>query len=81
VSVTVANTGAFQRLIDEPGFLRRLNGMTPQEGLRTITLEQLPPCYTAVIVPTDAAEPQVRAWHMAEDGIGAFVSPTNDNCR
>ena len=81
VSVTVANTGAFQRLIDEPGFLRRLNGITPQEGLRAIPLEQLPPCYTAVIVPTDAAETQVRAWHMTEDEVGTFVSPTDEKCR
>jgi UDP-2,3-diacylglucosamine pyrophosphatase LpxH len=81
LKVTVANTGAFQRLLDEPGFLRRLNGMTPQEGLRTLRLEQLPPCYTAIIVPTDGAEPQVRAWYMPEDGGGVFVPPNAAICR
>jgi UDP-2,3-diacylglucosamine pyrophosphatase LpxH len=80
-SVTVANTGAFQRLIDEPGFLRRLNGRPPGEGLRTIALEQLAPCYTAVTISTSGAQPQVRAWHMPEDGAGVFVLPSDARCR
>jgi hypothetical protein len=49
VEVTVANTGAFQRLIGEAGFLKRLNGMSPQEGLRKLALEKLPPCYGAIL--------------------------------
>src|SRR5262249_9416651 len=65
--ITVANTGAFQRLIDEKGFLARLKGRSPQEGLRTIELDELPPCYTAVVIPADAVDPEVRAWYMEED--------------
>jgi UDP-2,3-diacylglucosamine pyrophosphatase LpxH len=58
VSVTVANTGAFQRLVDEQGFLQRLKGMSPQDGLRTMNLDQLAPCYTAVIIPMSSVAPK-----------------------
>jgi UDP-2,3-diacylglucosamine pyrophosphatase LpxH len=85
VTVTVANTGAFQRLIDEPGFLKRLNGRTPQEALRTMRLEELPPCYTAVVVsPVPAGQipaPKTQAWHMPENGSGIFVAPDDARCR
>ena len=85
ITVTVANTGAFQRLIDEPGFLKRLNGRTPQEALRTMTLEDLPPCYNAVIVPAVAEGaipvPKTQAWHMQENGVGDFVPPDDPRCR
>lgn len=85
ITVTVANTGAFQRLIDEPGFLKRLNGRTPQEALRAMTLEELPPCYTAVIAPAgvDGAipVPKTQAWLMPENGSGNFVAPDDLRCR
>ena len=55
VTVTVANTGAFQRLIDEAGFLKRLDGRAPQDALRSMSLEELPPCYTSVVVSASAA--------------------------
>jgi UDP-2,3-diacylglucosamine pyrophosphatase LpxH len=77
----VINTGAFQRLIDEPSFLARLNGISAQEGLRTIPLEQLPPCYNAVIIPTQGGKPNMRSWRMHEDGMGAFVSPNSAGCK
>jgi hypothetical protein len=83
-TITVANTAAFQRLIDEPGFLKRLNGRTPQEALRTMRLDELPPCYTAVIVPPAALGrnpiPTTRAWLMREDDAGAFVAPEDQRC-
>jgi hypothetical protein len=83
-TITIANTGAFQRLVDEAGFLKRLNGRTPQEALRTMTPEELPPCYTAVIVPAGAAGdipvPKTRAWHMPEDGTGSFTDPGDPRC-
>ena len=53
-TVSVANTSAFQCLLDEPGFLKRLNGRTPQDALRTMTLNELPACYSAVIVEAAA---------------------------
>lgn len=77
--VTVVNTGAFQRLIDEEHFLARLNGRSPQEGLRTMKLEELPACYTAVIVANGQSGPKVFAWHMDEHGAGEFVSA--DKCQ
>lgn len=85
VMVTVANTGAFQRLVDEPGFLKRLNGRTPQDALRSMSLDELPPCYTAVVVSA-AAEgqlpvPRTQAWHMAENGTGSFTTPDDPRCR
>ena len=76
VTVSVVNTGAFQRLVNEDGFLRRLAGRTPQEGLRTITPDELPACYTAVLVPPLAgslASPELVAWHMREDGASAIT--------
>jgi UDP-2,3-diacylglucosamine pyrophosphatase LpxH len=85
VSVAVANTGAFQRLIDEQGFLSRLNGRSPEEALRTMKLDELPPCYTAVIVPpADAGGipvPKALAWYMPENGVGSFIPVDDDRCR
>ncbi|MCK1511377.1 metallophosphoesterase [Bradyrhizobium sp. 190] len=81
ISITVANTGAFQRLIDEEGFLRVIGGTPPWEGLRTLRLEQLPPRYTAVIVADANSNPEVYAWHMPEDGIGALVTAEDGRCR
>lgn len=84
VAVTVANTGAFQRLIDEAAFLKRLNGRTPQEGLRTMNLDELPPCYTAVTVsavaPGQIPVPRMQAWYMPEDGAGVFTTPDDLRC-
>jgi UDP-2,3-diacylglucosamine pyrophosphatase LpxH len=84
VTISVANTGAFQRLIDEEGFLKRLNGRTPQEALRTMRLDELPPCYTTVIVPAATSGrnpiPKTRAWLMREDDSGVFVAPEDQRC-
>ena len=84
VRVTVANTGAFQRLIDEKGFLGRLNGRTPEEALRTMQLDELPACYTAIIVPAPPSGqvpvPKSRAWYMPENGSGVLTSPEDGRC-
>jgi UDP-2,3-diacylglucosamine pyrophosphatase LpxH len=81
LSVAVANTGAFQRLVDEPGFRRRLNGKSPEEGLRTMRLEQIAPCYGTITMSDENATPLVRAWHMPEDGVGEFVPPNDASCQ
>jgi UDP-2,3-diacylglucosamine pyrophosphatase LpxH len=83
IEITVANTGAFQRLIDEVGFMARLKKRTPVEALKTMDLAELPPCYTAVLVPgagenADLA-PEVKAWRMDENGQGGFVPA--DKCK
>lgn len=84
VRVTVANTGAFQRLINEKGFLGRLNGRTPEEALRTMQLDELPACYTAIIVPEPPSGqvpvPKSRAWYMPENGPGVLTSPEDGRC-
>jgi hypothetical protein len=72
----VANTGAFQRLIDEGGFLRRLPpGITPEEGLKRIPLERLPPCYTVVLI--DGSKSPSKTASMAYGGgrDGRIASP------
>jgi UDP-2,3-diacylglucosamine pyrophosphatase LpxH len=82
--VVVANTGAFQRLVTDEEFRKSLGTMSPQEGLRRIALEQLAPCYTAVLVPPiplgGSPRPQVLAWHMPENGTGELLSPTERKC-
>ena len=81
IKVNVANTGAFQRLIDEEIFRSRLNGKSPAEALRTMPLEQLTPCYGFITVANEDAEPVVRAWLMPEDGAGEFVFHADETCR
>lgn len=77
IEIKVANTGAFQRLIDEVAFKARLKRRTPVEGLRTMDLAELPPCYTAILVPAAGENadlaPEVKAWRMEENGQGSFV--------
>ncbi len=50
--ITVANTGAFQRVIGEAGFEKRVRdrNLKPGEALKTLTHDDLPPCYTFVVV-------------------------------
>jgi len=83
-AVTVLNSGAFQRLVDERGYLARVEalGLAPEEGLRRIALESLAPCYGAVVVRYDGGEPkaETRLWHMPEAGKGEFVSPGSRKC-
>ncbi|MGY8662869.1 metallophosphoesterase [Bradyrhizobium sp. UFLA05-109] len=80
-SVTIANTGAFQRLIDEEGFRSRLDGKSPQEALHTMRLEQLPACYGVITMSDESAAPKVRAWFMDEQGPGQFVLHSDRQCK
>jgi UDP-2,3-diacylglucosamine pyrophosphatase LpxH len=83
--VIIHNTGALQRTIDETGFLARVkkNSLSPNEALRKIKLEDLPPCYSAVLVtylPTGVAESKTWRWHQEEGGPGDMVEPGDDRC-
>ena len=82
--IVVANTGAFQRLIDEPQFRTRLKGRTPIEGLKGMDLAELPACYGAIQVKSAGKntdlKPEVRAWFMPEDQSGQFVSVVDEKC-
>jgi len=84
--VTVLNSGAFQRLIDERGYLTRVQALKPpsrpEEGLRRIPLETLAPCYGVVLVNYKDGIPkaETQLWHMPESGTGGFVSPGSSKC-
>jgi UDP-2,3-diacylglucosamine pyrophosphatase LpxH len=83
--VTVHNTGAFQRTTDEAGFLARAakNNLVPSEALRKIKLEDLPPCYSAVLVTySSSGVPASKTWrwHQEEGGPGALVEPGDNRC-
>jgi UDP-2,3-diacylglucosamine pyrophosphatase LpxH len=81
--VKVMNSGAFQRVIDEKGFLLRVNakGITPEEGLKKMTVEELPPCYTYIIA-APGGEPTVWNWVMEESSeSGSCLEPGNEACK
>ena len=85
VPFDVANTGAFQRLADDAKFTKKASEMhiTPAQALSRLTVEDLPPCYTAVLVRYNGADPvvSVKNWLMAEtDATGQFVDPTDCRC-
>ncbi|HZP87041.1 MAG TPA: metallophosphoesterase [Burkholderiales bacterium] len=80
----VTNTGAFQRLVDEPGFLERAKGFaSPQEALRRMRPEDLAPCYSAVLISYRNGAPAANTvlWHMPENGAGKLVGPGSAACR
>ena len=82
--VIVHNTGAFQRTIDEAGFLARLRGknLAASEALRAIKLEDLPPCYSTVLVTYRSGIPESMTWrwHMPENGNGSLIEPGDERC-
>ncbi len=83
--VTIANTGAFQRVVDEPAFLARAKAanLAPADALRRFDVEDLAACYTAVVVPMrdGLLEPVLVRWHMEESGSGEFVFATDALCQ
>ena len=83
--VIVHNTGAFQRTVDEAGFLARVTSrnLAPEDALRKIKLEDLPPCYSAVLVTyASSGVPASKTWlwHQEEGGTGALVEPGDIRC-
>jgi UDP-2,3-diacylglucosamine pyrophosphatase LpxH len=83
-SVTILNTGAFQRVVDEAGFLQRAKakGWSPAQALRQMSVEDLPPCYTAVFAVAAGGVPNAVTirWHQTEDGPGSFVGVGDPAC-
>jgi len=84
-TVTVVNTGASQRLIDDKGFLAiaQQKGVTPSQALRQLAPEDLPPCYGMVVVDHGAANvlARLRLWQMPEGGAqGMFREPGVAEC-
>ena len=82
-NVTVLNSGAFQRLIDEPGYMARADKEKPWKGLREIDIEKLPACYSAVFVQYGQNKPsaEVKLWQMEEDSTGHERSPGTSFCK
>ena len=84
ISVDVLNSGAFQRVVGEKGYLERVNkkGVTPAQGLRLLDLDDLPPCYSAVLMPeaSGGATPETLRWHMPPGTAGAFVPVGDPRC-
>lgn len=70
--VEVANTGAFQRLIDETTFkaLIHAQNLDPKVALRSVKLEQLPACYSYVVVTSMPPKMLVQAWQQEEGKAG-----------
>jgi hypothetical protein len=83
-TVTVLNSGAFQRLVDEEGYVSRSAAWErPSQGLGVLALEDLAPCYSAVVVERRGGRPHPRleAWHCPETGGGRRVAPGDPVCR
>jgi UDP-2,3-diacylglucosamine pyrophosphatase LpxH len=84
--VSILNTGAFQRQIDNNSFLNlaKNENMSPNEALRKLKLEKhLLPCYPTVMVEYKNNNPDVNTlfWHMSENGKGEFVGIDNKICK
>jgi UDP-2,3-diacylglucosamine pyrophosphatase LpxH len=79
--VMIANTGAFQRTIDETGFKALLasKGVSEDEALKKIALEDLPACYTFVAIAYGRME--TLRWFQTEIGPGHVVKATSAECR
>ncbi|QAY83355.1 hypothetical protein [Pseudomonas arsenicoxydans] len=84
-TVTVVNTGASQRPIDDKVFLAiaQQKGVTPSQALPQLAPEDLPPCYGMVVVDHGAANvlARLRLWQMPEGGAqGMFREPGVAEC-
>lgn len=85
--ITVLNSGAFQRLIDEEGYLKRVESMglgdQKHKGLSRIALDSLAPCYGTVIVQRyrGVLVPEMKMWHMPDGETGKLIDPTSKKCK
>jgi UDP-2,3-diacylglucosamine pyrophosphatase LpxH len=81
ISVDVLNSGAFQRIIDEKGYLKRVGSKNPAEELSKLKHDDLPPCYTAILMPAyeDSPHPETVRWHMPNT-TGEFVPVGDERC-
>ena len=81
--IQVANTGAFQRLIDEEQFKARLaaRNIQPAQALKSLTHDDMPACYTYVVV-THKDDPQMKTlrWYQPEGAAGVSVEVGDQRC-
>lgn len=83
-SVTVANTGAFQRVIDEKGFdiRRKDKELSYSNALRGITLDDLPACYTFVVIEDEGKPSKLWRWYQPEGAArGTRESVASAKCK
>ncbi len=85
--VTVFNSGAFQRVMDDENYRRRLKLAYPQvstsEGLKELDLNKdFRPCYTAVLGKLEGNKYNLRTkrWYMAEHEKGKFIDVGSPLC-
>jgi len=82
--VTVLNTGAFQRLVDEETFLAIAKSKypTPEDALKKMSVNDLPYCYSVALIKYKSGIPRasVEMWQQSEEGAGGLVSPNSKNC-
>lgn len=82
--VSVFNSGAFQRVVDEAGFRRRA-GTDVAAGLRNLRVDDLAPCYGAVVIGGGAGGRVGKTviWKKDEaDGQpGEFTTPEDKHCQ
>lgn len=82
-STTATNTGAFQRVVDRAGFesRRQAKNLSASDALRGIKLEDLPACYTFVVVENEAQDAQIYRWAQSEyESVGRQVDVDDDAC-
>ncbi|MDF9757587.1 UDP-2,3-diacylglucosamine pyrophosphatase LpxH [Pseudomonas sp. TE6288] len=84
-NITVVNTGAFQRLVDDAGFVKiaKDKSISPAQALKQLSVEDLQPCYGLVVVDHGAAvvRARLRLWQMQEGGNqGVFREPGVSDC-
>jgi UDP-2,3-diacylglucosamine pyrophosphatase LpxH len=81
ISVSVLNSGAFQRLVDEKGYLKRVDSKNPAEGISKLKHDDLPPCYTAILMPAyeNSAYAETVRWYMSGT-TGKFVPVGDERC-
>jgi hypothetical protein len=85
-SVNVLNSGTFQRIIDESGFLERVNAdptsESPEKGFKKMPVEAMTPCYTFVEISYKDNKPvaKTKQWHMPENGQGQSLYPGDPIC-
>jgi len=82
-SIKVANTGAFQRLVDEVGFKRLLadRHISPERALRTLEHKDLPACYSFVVVTRKlTVDMETYRWYQPDTGQGLRVEVGDSRC-
>ncbi|MCW5201587.1 metallophosphoesterase [Desulfobulbus sp. US4] len=85
-SVSVLNTGAFQRLVSEDKLkdIAKQRGISVERALRALDVNDLPPCYTSVVVnyKNGYPKPELKMWYMPEEAsTGHFVGLNDKRCQ